>query len=215
MEDICIDLKDIKKSYTRTVLSAVNLHIDNNSYIAITGKSGSGKSTLMNILGLVEHFDEGTYIFNDTEINKKKDFSNFRLNSIGFIFQSFNLIPTLTCMENILLPTLYTDKESSILEPLVSLLDIKPLLDTTINVLSGGEKQRVAIARALILNPQLIIADEPTGNLDEENKNIVLNLLDHEHRKGRAVVVITHDMEVAKRSSLIYELKDGVLCEKA
>lgn len=214
MKHLNIELKGVQKAYTRPVLRNVDLSVRNGDYIAIVGKSGSGKSTLMNILGLVEGFDSGSYAFNGEKIEKGRDYSQLRLNSIGFIFQSYNLIPTLTCRENIQLPLLYSRGGPDNLTELAGLLDIKALLDTSVNVLSGGEKQRVAIARALILDPQLIIADEPTGNLDEENRDVVLNLLSAEREKGRGVVIITHDAAVARRAGRVLELKDGVLNEK-
>lgn len=215
MDALNISLNGIQKSYAKPVLTSINLEITNESYIAIVGKSGSGKSTLLNILGLVESFDDGAYLFNGVSIRNSHDYSKLRLEKIGFIFQNYNLIPTLSCKENIMLPTLYSNKETMDFNEIVDLLKIGHLLNTPVNVLSGGEKQRVAIARALILNPQLILADEPTGNLDEENKNTVLELLKKEHFKGRAVVLITHDYSVAKKMDCIYELEGGQLHEKA
>lgn len=215
MRDLHINLKGIIKSYDRPILKAIDLEIDSDSFIAIIGKSGSGKSTLMNILGLIETFDEGEYLFNNIAIDNKKDYSSLRLERIGFVFQNYNLIATLTCKENILLPTIYYDKTPKNFQLLTEQLDIQNLLDTSVNVLSGGEKQRVAIARALILDPQIIIADEPTGNLDEENKNIVLELLSKVHKSGCAVVIITHDLSVAQTAKKIFELRNGILYEKA
>lgn len=214
MDDLCIRLKDIKKSFNKPVLNGINLQIKNNDFIAIIGKSGAGKSTLMNILGLIESFDSGEFFFNDTSINVRKDYSDFRLKYIGFIYQNYNLISTLTCKENILLPTLYCDSNLDKFDFLVKELNLTQLLNTHVNVLSGGEKQRVAIARALILNPRIIIADEPTGNLDCENKEIVLNLLKKVNSLGCAIVIITHDMSVAECAKKIYELRDGRLYEK-
>ena len=207
-------LKGIKKSFNRPVLKDINMKIDNDSYIAIEGKSGSGKSTLMNIIGLIEDFDEGEYNFDGTIIQKGKDYSDIRLKNIGFIFQSYNLIPTLTCRENILVPTMYGQKEKVNIDKLAKDLDITNLLDTGVNVLSGGEKQRVAIARSLIMDPSLIIADEPTGNLDQSNREIVFDLLEKEHKKGRGIVMITHDPSTAMQAKKIYRLKEGMLYEK-
>ena len=217
MKEICVELQGIKKSFNRPVLRDINLRIQNKSYISIEGKSGSGKSTLMNILGLVESFDEGSYMFNNENITNKKDYSKLRLNNIGFIFQSYNLIPSLTCRENIMLPLMYAGRKdmNHEVERLAEELDIMKLLDSNVNVLSGGEKQRVAIARALILNPSLIIADEPTGNLDEENKNIVFDLLHKENEKGRAIVMITHDPSTALQAKTRFLLKEGCLYEQS
>ena len=215
MSSLIIDLQNISKSYDkRVVLKDIRLEIGKNDYIAIVGKSGSGKSTLMNILGLIEYWDEGVYNFNGKKLVKSVDYWKIRLVEIGFIFQNYNLIPSLTCRENILIPRMYYQDEKENIELLAKQLDIYNLLDTSVNVLSGGEKQRVAIARALVLNPKIIIADEPTGNLDEENKEKVLNLIDDAHRKGCAVVLITHDSTVARRASKVFHLKGGCLYEK-
>lgn len=214
MTRLLIELSKIHKAFSRPVLSGVDFKLHPASFVAIVGKSGSGKSTLMNILGLIEHFDSGTYWFDGERISNKLDYHRKRLTKIGFIFQNYNLIPTMTCRENILLPTLYHGEPSPVFEELVERLGIRALLDTNINVLSGGEKQRVAIARALILQPQIIIADEPTGNLDQENKSIVLNLLHEINSSGCAVVLITHDMIIARQAKTILELRDGLLHEK-
>ena len=212
MTDLHLELKHIQKSYLRPVLSDVNLDVTNESYVTIVGKSGSGKSTLLNILGLVECYDAGEYRFNGILIRNGIDYARLRLENIGFIFQSYNLIPTLSCKENILLPTLYNrhNQEQSF-EELVELLDLGPLLSQRVTTLSGGEKQRVAIARSLILDPCLILADEPTGNLDPKNRDIIMNLLCHEHEKGRGIILITHDMEIAKQADTIYLLEGGKL----
>ena len=212
MTDLHLELRHIQKSYLRPVLSDVNLDVTNDSYVTIVGKSGSGKSTMLNILGLVEGYDAGEYRFNGILIRNGIDYARLRLENIGFIFQSYNLIPTLSCKENILLPTLYNrhNQEQSF-DELVELLDLGPLLSQRVTTLSGGEKQRVAIARALILDPCLILADEPTGNLDPKNRDIIMNLLRHEHEKGRGIILITHDMEIAKQANTIYLLEGGKL----
>ena len=215
MTDLHLELKHIQKSYLRPVLSDVNLNVTNDSYVTIVGKSGSGKSTMLNILGLVEGYDRGEYWFNGKLIRNGVDYSRLRLENIGFIFQSYNLIPTLSCKENILLPTLYNrhNQEQSF-DELVELLDLGPLLSQRVTTLSGGEKQRVAIARSLILDPCLILADEPTGNLDPKNRDIIMNLLRHEHDKGRGIILITHDMEIAKQADTVYLLEGGKLTEQ-
>ena len=212
MTDLHLQLRHIQKSYLRPVLSDVNLDVTNDSYVTIVGKSGSGKSTMLNILGLVEGYDRGEYWFNGKLIRNGIDYSRLRLENIGFIFQSYNLIPTLSCKENILLPTLYNrhNQEQSF-DELVELLDLGPLLSQRVTTLSGGEKQRVAIARSLILDPCLILADEPTGNLDPKNRDIIMNLLRHEHEKGRGIILITHDMEIAKQADTVYLLDGGKL----
>lgn len=214
MKELNISITHLQKSYTRPVLTDVNLAVANASYITIVGKSGSGKSTLLNILGLVEGYDGGEYIFNGIHIRNFVDYSRLRLENIGFIFQSYNLIPTLSCKENILLPTLYNKRNQvQNFDELVELLDIGPLLSQRVTTLSGGEKQRVAIARSLILDPCLILADEPTGNLDPKNRDMIMNLLRREHEKGRGIILITHDMQTAEEADTIYSLSGGKLHE--
>ena len=212
MTELDLRLEHLQKSYLRPVLTDVNLHITNDSYITIVGKSGSGKSTLLNILGLVEGYDAGEYVFNGTRILNGIDYSRLRLENIGFIFQSYNLIPTLSCKENILLPTLYNrKKQNQDFDELVELLDIGPLLGQRVTTLSGGEKQRVAIARALILDPCLILADEPTGNLDPKNREMIFKLLRREHEKGRGILMITHDADTAAQADQQFTLVGGKL----
>ncbi len=215
MKELNVRLSHIRKAYAREVLSDVNLTLTNDSHMAIVGKSGSGKSTLLNILGLVEDYDSGEFVFNGKKIRNGTDYAKLRLGNIGFIFQSYNLIPTMTCKENILLPTLYNRRNKvKDLDELVELMDLGPLLSQKVTTLSGGEKQRVAVARALILDPCLILADEPTGNLDPLNRDIILNLLRHEHKKGRGVLMITHDLDVAAQTTdCILQIHDGVLTE--
>lgn len=212
MKELHMELRHLQKSYTRPVLQDINLTATNDSYISIMGKSGSGKSTLLNILGLVEGYDGGEYVFNGTKIRNYMDYSRIRLENIGFIFQSYNLIPTLSCKENILLPTLYNRKNKvQSFDELVSCLDLEPLLSQRVTTLSGGEKQRVAVARALILDPCLILADEPTGNLDARNRDLLLQLLQREHKKGRGILLITHDSAVAMQAKTALSLEDGCL----
>ena len=214
MTDLHLELKHIQKSYLRPVLSDVNLDVTNESYVTIVGKSGSGKSTMLNILGLVEGYNAGEYRFNGILIRNGIDYARLRLENIGFIFQSYNLIPTLSCKENILMPTLYNRKgKVQAFDKLVELLDIGPLLSQRVTTLSGGEKQRVAIARSLILDPCLILADEPTGNLDPKNRDIILRMLRHEHENGRGIILITHDMEIAREAEQVYLLEGGRLNE--
>jgi len=212
MTELDLRLEHVRKSYLRPVLTDINLQVTNDSYITIVGKSGSGKSTLLNILGLVEGYDGGSYTFNGTKIHNGVDYARLRLENIGFIFQSYNLISTMSCKENILLPTMYNKrKQVQSFDELVELLDIGPLLDQRVNTLSGGEKQRVAIARSLILDPCLILADEPTGNLDPKNRDIILNMLQHENKKGRGILLITHDEAIAAQAKTKLTLIGGKL----
>ena len=203
-------LEHVRKAYARPVLEDVNLNITNDSYTAVVGRSGSGKSTLLNILGLVEERDGGEYRFNGKKIAAGGDYAKLRRENIGFIFQAYHLIPTLSCRENILLPTLY-GKGGALYDELVALLRLEPLLKQRVNTLSGGEKQRVAIARALILDPCLILADEPTGNLDPTNREIIYRVLRQEHEKGRGILVITHDKDTAAQADTVLRLEAGRL----
>ena len=211
-----IELSNITKSFERPVLKGIDLLINETSYISILGRSGTGKSTLLNILGLVENFDSGSFIFNGVRIQNGRDYSMLRGKNIGFIFQSYNLVPTMTCIENIRLPLLYQKKSVDMSDEWMERLGISHLADQRVNTLSGGEKQRVGIARALMLNPLLILADEPTGNLDEQNSAIIFRILNEEHQKGRAIVMITHNEKAASYSKTVLQLKDGKLyaCEK-
>ena len=215
MNELHLTLEHVAKSYARPVLRDVNLTVTNDSYVTILGKSGSGKSTMLNILGLLEDYDAGEYHLNGTLIQNGRDYAHLRAENIGFIFQSYNLIPTMTCRENILLPIMYgKTQDTRGLEELAERLGIAPLLEQRVNTLSGGEKQRVAVARALILDPCLILADEPTGNLDVQNRDIIMDLLREEHKRGRGVILITHDMQTAACADTVYRLEDGVLVEE-
>lgn len=212
MNELRLSIRHLQKSYTRPVLRDVNLELTNDSFVAVLGKSGSGKSTLLNILGLVEGYDSGEYMFNHTLIRPGVDYAKLRRENIGFIFQSYNLIPTLTCEENIRLPLLYSrSRRESRFKELVQQLDIAHLLSQRVATLSGGEKQRVAIARALMLDPCLILADEPTGNLDMINRDIIMELLRREHRNGRAILLITHDKSAAEEAETVLTLHNGKL----
>lgn len=212
MNELDIRLSHIQKSYTRPVLTDINLEITQGSYITIVGASGSGKSTLLNILGLVEGADGGEFLFNGTKILGNRGYSQLRKENIGFLFQSYNLLPTLSCQENILLPTLYKKMDvSRRFRQLVEVLDIGHLLHQRVNTLSGGEKQRVAFARSLILDPCLLLADEPTGNLDTENTVQVMELLRRANRDGQTIVMITHNPDLALQADRVMTIRDGRL----
>lgn len=215
MNELSIKIEHLTKAFDKPVLKDISLDVTNQSYISIVGASGCGKTTLMNILGLVESYDSGSFVFNGKQIKRDGDYARIRRENIGFVFQNYNLIPSLTCRENIMLPTLYDRKATTNgIESLADALNISSLLDRKVASLSGGEKQRVAFARALCLDPCILLADEPTGNLDSDNRNNVIEMLEKEHDRGRAVILITHDKQLSKRSTTAYELKEGVLCEK-
>lgn len=192
-------------------LDGVNLSVDSGEFVAIVGTSGSGKSTLLHILGLIERHDGGRYLFDGTELRPGKDYAALRRRHIGFIFQSYNLIPTLTCRENIRLPLLFERDLPDRSEEWMERLDIAALRDQRTAVLSGGEKQRVGFARAMMADPGLLLADEPTGNLDGENRDVIFSILRQEHAAGRSVMLITHDAEAASQAQEVFHLESGVL----
>ncbi|MEK4027790.1 MULTISPECIES: ABC transporter ATP-binding protein [Bacillaceae] len=203
------------------VLRGVNLHIEKGEYVAIMGKSGSGKSTLLNLLGTLDVLDGGEYELAGQGVHQMsaRRRTALRNEEIGFIFQHFHLIPNLSVYQNVLLPLTYGEKRRNGKKAKVlQMLDAVGLLhkkNQKPNRLSGGEKQRVAIARALVNEPGLILADEPTGSLDEETTDEVLQLMEHVHKDGATIVMITHDLEVAKRAERIFLLKNGILKESA
>lgn len=211
MKQITIELQHVQKSYVRPVLRDINLRLPQGGYYAVLGRSGSGKSTLLHILGLIERHDGGRYLFDGTELRPGKDYAALRRRHIGFIFQSYNLIPTLTCRENIRLPLLFERDLPDRSEEWMERLDIAALRDQRTAVLSGGEKQRVGFARAMMADPGLLLADEPTGNLDGENRDVIFSILRQEHAAGRSVMLITHDAEAASQAQEVFHLENGVL----
>ena len=219
-----IQLKAARKSYRsgygkEEILKKIDLEVKQGEYVAIMGKSGSGKSTLLNLLGALDVLDGGEYLLAGRAVHRMGAGKRAALRNkeIGFVFQHFQLIPNLSAYQNVLLPLTYGRKRVRGKKARVlGLLDEVGLLDKKHqkpNRLSGGEKQRVAIARALVNEPGIILADEPTGSLDEETTESVLSLFDRVHKSGTTVVMITHDIEVAKRADRILLLKNGVLKE--
>lgn len=208
-----IEMKDIVKRYDRTILDNLCLHVNEGDYISICGESGCGKSTLMNILGLIESADNGSYVFCGETIKKGMDTAHMRLYKIGYIFQNYNLIEKLSVYDNITLPCLFSEMEvdKEYLTRLIQQLRIESLMNKKTSSLSGGEKQRVAIVRALIMNPLLILADEPTGNLDDENAEIVFSAFDKINQEGKTIIVITHDQHRAQYAKTSLFLKAGIL----
>lgn len=199
------------------VLKGVSLNINKNEYVALMGPSGSGKSTLMNILGCLDTPTSGSYVLNGKDVSKMEDnaLAEVRNKEIGFVFQQFNLLPRLTALENVALPLIYAgirknernDKAMQVLE-LVNLTDRyhhKP------NELSGGQCQRVAIARALVNDPSLILADEPTGNLDTKTSYEIMDIFNRIHHNGNTVVLVTHEEDIANHAHRIVRLRDGVI----
>lgn len=217
-----IHLENIEKSYFMgnqelPVLKGISLDILKNEYVALMGPSGSGKSTLMNILGCLDTPTGGRYVLNENDVSRMEDddLSKVRNKEIGFVFQQFNLLPRLTAVDNVALPLIYagigrkerTERALAVLEK-VSLADRshhKP------NELSGGQCQRVAIARALINNPAIILADEPTGNLDSKTSIEIMAIFDHIQATGNTVVLVTHEEDIAEHAHRIIRLRDGII----
>lgn len=216
-----IHLKNIHKTYNNGtplhVLKGIDLHIAQSEFVAIMGTSGSGKSTLLNILGILDDYDNGEYILNGKLIKNLSETkaAEYRNRMIGFIFQSFNLIPFKNAVENVALPLFYQGvsrkKRNAMALEYLDRLGLKDWAHHYPNELSGGQKQRVAIARALITNPQIILADEPTGALDSKTSIEVMQILKDLHKQGMTIIVITHESGVAYQSEKIVHIKDGLI----
>lgn len=217
-----IHLENIRKSYylgknELPVLNGISLDIYKNEYVALMGPSGSGKSTLMNILGCLDSLSGGKYILNNKDVSRMpdNDLAVVRNKEIGFVFQQFNLLPRLTAAENVALPLIYsgTSKKERIERAMAVLTKVK-LEDRSHhkpNELSGGQAQRVAIARALINNPSIILADEPTGNLDSKTSYEIMNIIGKIHADGNTVILVTHEEDISKFAHRIIRLKDGLI----
>lgn len=219
-----IELKNINKSFklgeeTIKALDNVSLKVEKGEFISIIGPSGSGKSTLMNILGLLDVPDSGTYILDKIEVEKASDnqLAKIRNNKIGFIFQNFNLLGKLNAIENIQIPLMYkgikNEESKKIAYKLMEKVGLKGRERHLPNQLSGGQQQRVAIARALACEPEIILADEPTGALDSKTSIDIMNVLEELNNKGQTIILITHDINVAKRAKRIVKIADGKLYE--
>lgn len=217
-----IHLENICKSYFMskhelTVLKGINMDIMKNEYVALMGPSGSGKSTLMNILGCLDTPTDGSYILNGKDVSRMPDddLADVRNKEIGFVFQQFNLLPRLTAAENVALPLIYSgiDKKERMARAMAVLTKVK--LDDRShhkpNELSGGQCQRVAIARALINNPSIILADEPTGNLDSKTSHEIMEILGKIHADGNTVILVTHEEDIAGFAHRVVRLKDGLI----
>ncbi len=215
-----IEVSNLSKTYNGItyVLSNLNLKVRKGEYITITGESGSGKSTLLNIIGLLDSAFSGTLVINGQDISGLGDEETSRLRNenLGFIFQAYNLINDMTAIENICLPALYSRRMLTkdflqSIESSMEKLNILTLKHMKVRYLSGGEKQRVAIARALSLNPNIILADEPTGNLDKRNSDIVFSTLRELNQVGKTVILVTHTQKTITESNRVLTLKNGVL----
>ncbi|NLN95679.1 MAG: ABC transporter ATP-binding protein [Bacteroidales bacterium] len=220
MNQEIIQLKSIVRNYhvgTETVraLRGIDLTIKRNEFVALMGPSGSGKSTLMNILGCLDTPTSGQYFLNGKDVSKLDDnhLAEIRNKEIGFVFQTFNLLPRSTALENVILPQIYAGiSKAQRIERANQVMSSVGLSDRTHhkpNELSGGQRQRVAIARALVNNPSLILADEPTGNLDSKTTIEIMNLIRDIHRAGNTIIVVTHEEDIGRHARRIIRLIDG------
>ncbi|MEY4887090.1 MAG: hypothetical protein RL767_561 [Bacteroidota bacterium] len=224
MNDSVILLREITRDFklggqTVHVLKGIDLDIQRGEYVALMGPSGSGKSTLMNLLGCLDTPTSGTYVLADRDVSRmgEQELAEVRNQEIGFVFQTFNLIPRQTALDNVALPLVYAGigKEER-LERAAEVLRSVGLGDRMHhqpNQLSGGQRQRVAIARALVNKPSLILADEPTGNLDSTTSDEILKLFEEIHAAGNTLVVVTHEEEVARHAKRVIRLRDGIIAD--
>lgn len=217
-----IHLEQLRKSYylgkqELPVLKGIDLDIQKNEFVALMGPSGSGKSTLMNILGCLDTLSDGKYVLNGNDVSQMNDneLAEIRNQEIGFVFQQFNLLPRLSALENVALPLIYAGvpkKERT--ERALEMLEKVNLADRSHhkpNELSGGQIQRVAIARALVNNPSIILADEPTGNLDSKTSVEIMGLITDIHKLGNTVILVTHEEDIAHYAKRVVRLRDGLV----
>ncbi|WP_305880319.1 ABC transporter ATP-binding protein [Flavobacterium cerinum] len=217
-----IEIKEIKRDFplgneTVYVLKGIDLTINKGEYVALMGPSGSGKSTLMNILGCLDTPTSGEYILNGKDVSKMDDdeLAGIRNKEIGFVFQTFNLLPRTTALDNVALPMVYAgfSKEERMKRAteVLKQVGLGDRMDHKPNQLSGGQRQRVAVARALVNHPSIILADEPTGNLDSRTSVEIMNLFNEIHANGNTVILVTHEEDIAEHAHRIIRLRDGVV----
>ncbi|HMN89324.1 MAG TPA: ABC transporter ATP-binding protein [Saprospiraceae bacterium] len=221
MEPI-INIKDLKKTYimgTTQVhaLQSVSLQIRKNEYVALMGPSGSGKSTLMNLLGCLDTPTSGEYFLNGSNVSTMTDseLAEIRNKEIGFVFQTFNLLPRLSALENVALPLVYAGvsktRRHERAEEVLKAVGLGDRMDHKPNELSGGQRQRVAIARALVNSPSIILADEPTGNLDSKTSIEIMQILGALHQQGNTIILVTHEPDIAKYARRVVRMRDGLI----
>lgn len=219
---LVIKIRGIKRDFPLgqeivKVLKGIDLDIERGEYVALMGPSGSGKSTLMNLLGCLDTATEGTYELNGKDVSNMTDdeLAEIRNKEIGFVFQTFNLLPRTTALENVALPMVYagTSKANRTkrAEEVLTDVGLADRMDHKPNQLSGGQRQRVAVGRALVNRPSIILADEPTGNLDSKTSLEIMTLFDEIHAQGNTVIVVTHEEDIAQHAHRIIRLKDGMV----
>lgn len=217
-----ITVNELRKTYIMGLskvdaLKSISLNIDKNEYVALMGPSGSGKSTLMNLLGCLDTPSEGEYVLNGINVSTMEDddLAEVRNKEIGFVFQTFNLLPRLSALDNVALPLVYSGmSKSKRLERAQEVLEMVGLGDRVKhkpNELSGGQRQRVAIARALVNNPAIILADEPTGNLDTKTSIEIMGIFEEIHKRGNTVIIVTHEPDIAEHAHRVIRLRDGLV----
>lgn len=217
-----LEIKDIKRDFKLGseilhVLKGIHLSIEKGEYVALMGPSGSGKSTLMNILGCLDTPTSGEYILNGKDVSKLSDgeLADIRNKEIGFVFQTFNLMPRTTALDNVALPMVYAgigkEKRRERAREVLELVGLGDRMTHKPNELSGGQRQRVAVARALVNHPSIILADEPTGNLDSKTSHEIMGLFNEIHQKGNTVILVTHEEDIAQHAHRIIRLRDGLI----
>ena len=217
-----IEIRELQKTYRVGeidvhALRGVNLRIDRGEYVAIMGPSGSGKSTLMNLIGCLDTPTKGRYWLNSNLVSELDDdeLARIRNKEIGFVFQTFNLLARATALHNVELPLIYSgtpsDERIARAKAALEAVDLGERMNHKPNELSGGQRQRVAIARALVNNPSIILADEPTGNLDSQTGNEIMKLMEDLHRKGNTIVLVTHEADIAEHAYRVVHIRDGVV----
>ncbi len=217
-----ISVNELRKTYTMGLnkvhaLKSISLNINKNEYVALMGPSGSGKSTLMNLLGCLDTQTAGEYILNDINVStmEDSDLAEVRNKEIGFVFQTFNLLPRLSALQNVALPLVYSgmskSKRLARAQEVLGMVGLGDRVEHKPNELSGGQRQRVAIARALVNNPAIILADEPTGNLDTKTSIEIMGIFEEIHKRGNTVILVTHEPDIAEHAHRVIRLRDGLV----